>query len=834
MFQSKRMFVAAMLATGLAAVAVAPLSHAYDSSQVKCRQAISKSGAKYAKTAQKVVTNCHKSRDKSGPNSTDCNDIATADVKAKVQKAAIKFETQVLKKCATGTPGDVGYDECPLPCSSISIATFGDLVNCQTCLTRANVESMADLAYGLPQAPISDELEADCHKAVLKNAGKLYDSVLKGVGKCQYGEEKAGSEGVEDCTQTNFASLTGDAYNKAFTAILGECDAVELPSATLDACDNAASGFDLALCAADTSRGAAQDAVVNQLDLSVAGPTTTTTTTTSTTDTTTTTTNTVTSTTVPPGASHPQCPNLGELVLYSRNSNEACTSNGDCTLPRTCDTSLGRCTTMADLDSGWNGAGHNGDINDGVTARARLACPGPPSPGCGQCAVLGLEPSPGNCRCANNVQTKCDEPFAPDADDCGGATCNCFFGSPFPLAAQGTPVCVSNRFSEDITGTANPDLGSGVITAKLRTQVFLGITTDLPCPVCGGKCSNDASGCILDSDCDGGATCVQDTPGDGVRDGVCVRNPDTHVGDGTPCDIDGTNANFPAVIGNPVPGSGGAGYSIDCQPDVGKNVSGQGLRIDLTQTTGVASLSAGLDCDAGGVGTDLCPCMVCSGDQTFPCDSDSDCAALGGSCSGAPNGGGVACNSNAACTAADIGPCNNLGRCTRKTSKLCGTNADCQNQNVGPCNLQTCTADGMGSAPQPNFCTDDICTDQGGGQGTCASGPSFKFCDGLVKADGAGINSCSLNADCAGGYGNCTIETPADCFLDPIVATGVADPQFPVAGAVFCIPPTSNSGVNDSAGLPGPGRVLSQGAARTFCTSNNAVEYNPGGVPACP
>jgi hypothetical protein len=103
-----------------------------------------------------------------------------------------------------------------------------------------------------------------------------------------------------------------------------------------------------------------------------------------------------------------------------------------------------------------------------------------------------------------------------------------------------------------------------------------------------------------------------------------------------------------------------------------------------------------------------------------------------------------------------------------------------------------------------------------------------------VKADGAGINACLSNGDCGGGYGLCTIADQADCFLDPIVATGNADPEFPVAGAVFCIPPTSNSGVNSAAGLPGPGRVTSQGAARTFCASNHAVDYNPGGIPACP
>ena len=147
-----------------------------------------------------------------------------------------------------------------------------------------------------------------------------------------------------------------------------------------------------------------------------------------------------------------------------------------------------------------------------------------------------------------------------------------------------------------------------------------------------------------------------------------------------------------------------------------------------------------------GVGTDLCPCLVCSGDTTFPCSSNAECGALAGSCAGAPNGGGVTCSADPDCTSANIGPCNNLSLCNKKQSQGCATNTDCLNHNVGPCSLQTCTSAGAGITPQPNFCIDDICTDQGGGEGECTAGPSFKYCDGLVKADGQGINSCTDDA----------------------------------------------------------------------------------------
>jgi hypothetical protein len=109
------------------------------------------------------------------------------------------------------------------------------------------------------------------------------------------------------------------------------------------------------------------------------------------------------------------------------------------------------------------------------------------------------------------------------------------------------------------------------------------------------------------------------------------------------------------------------------------------------------------------------------------------------------------------------------------------------------------------------------------------------FCDAIVKSDGESAAGCLNNGDCTeGGYGLCTVQKKASCFLDPIVAQGVPDPVYPIAAATFCIPPASNSGVNSSAGLPGPGRVISQGSAKTFCASNNLVQYNPGGVPACP
>jgi hypothetical protein len=828
----RNFFVATIAASFVAAALPQAASAAFDATELKCRSTIAKSGGKYAKTVQKAITGCHKTRDKEGPNGLDCNSLGTADLKDKVPDAAVKFGTVVAGKCTAGTPGDVLYEDCPAPCAA-AINTFTNLTDCLICLTNSNEEGWAEVAYGDPTAPMADDAEAACHKSITKNGAKLFNGVIKTVAKCQANFEKNGSETVSASCVDNpgFSLLTDEAYNKARASIADACAEVSLPSATLDPCGGEITVFDLSVCVVDAARNSAQELVAQYLSLDDDGASTTTTTegpTTTTTDGPGTTT-----TTMPPADG--ACPDLGELVLFSKTTNIVCTNNADCAAPRFCNTTISRCETVAELDSGWNGAGHDSDINDQVKAMANLSCPGPAAPGCGECTVTGLSPEPGNCRCANSITTKCDEPFVADADDCGGAVCNCYFGAPFPLSSNGTPVCITNRFSADISGTANPDLGSGQIQASLRASVFLGYTTDMPCAVCGGKCSNDNSGCIFDEDCDGGATCTQDTPGDGVRDGQCIRDPNAHTSTGEPCDIDGQNASFPARLADPTPGQGGAGYSIDCQPN-SPNAAGAGLKITLSQTTGLTSLSAGLDCNAGVAGNELCPCNICNVDFSEPCDSNADCAAIYKSCQNAPHDFGVACNTNTDCTSINLGPCTGgINRCRKNTNIGCMSNADCLAQPGGTCDTQTCSGK-VGSAPypQPDFCADDICTDEGGGEGTCAAGPNFLYCDGLVKADGAGINACLSNNDCGGNYGLCTIADQADCFLNPIVAVGNADPEFPVAGAVFCIPPTSNSGVNSAAGLPGPGRVISQGAARTFCASNHAVEYTPGGIPACP
>src|SRR6185295_15218887 len=113
-------------------------------------------------------------------------------------------------------------------------------------------------------------------------------------------------------------------------------------------------------------------------------------------------------------------------------------------------------------------------------------------------------------------------------------------------------------------------------------------------------------------------------------------------------------------------------------------------------------------------------------------------------------------------------------------------------------------------------------------------GPDDRGCDAILRANGEFFIQCNSNADCAPenigvNAGNCTLSKRRECFLPTITASGTPDPDFPVGVATFCVPSTANPGINSTAGLPGPGRVVSQGATTVFCGTD---VYVPNAV--CP
>ena len=898
-----RSFLAATVAAGFFTTAL-PLtaSAAFTDVQLKCRAEVGKSGTKYVKSAVKALSGCHKKRDKDGDlTATNCNSISAADPDGKVSDAAGKFESKVTDKCTGVTASDVMFESCPAPCNGTvpAITTFEHVVDCLVCLTNSDTQSYSLEANGLPPSTPLGDADLDCHASVVKNTSKLYNAAVKSATKCQASYDE--QDDFDNCTDTGFAALTSEAYGKCIAAVEDDCSATTLPGTTIDPCGDASTPAALAACACSAARSYAQTNAQQLVELT--GPTVTTTT------------STTTSTTHEPG--DPLCPNVGQLTLFSRDTQIECDDNADCDEPRTCDTDIGYCRSQADLDSGWTGTAHNSDINDGIVAQAHLYCPGPAAPGCGECEVLGVDPEPGNCRCTNNVRTICDDPFSNSSNDCptcaGGsavagvactsntdcnfptctgrcsvnlaitcttnanctavpgagsvcstsaaanpskkcgngkfcsadpdcvgscttrAGCECFFGAPFPLNSGGTAACIVNRFANDISGTANVDLGAGEITANLRTRVYLGINQQRPCPVCAGKCSHNNALCLFDSSCGMGNTCNYDTPNDGIRDGLCNGGLNSNQS----CDASGFNATFPAITTGGVPTLPGGGYySIDCQPSTGINVSGTGLAIDLVQTTGLTSMSSNLDCDAGQPGTDLCACMQCSKNKFTSCQADADCTGEGSFCNLYNDPTTFSCDDNSDCTAVDTGLCTASSNtaCSNAVNRTCASNADCGLQPGGDCVVSTCTSSGLGVLPQPNKCNGGVCDDIGDGfNGRCATGPDQGYCDGLLRIDGRGIQSCGSNADCTNvNLGACTLSERQLCFLEPIEAQGDPDPVYPVAGSVFCVPPTENSSINSVAGLPGPGRVINQGEAKTFCASNPAVQYTPGGTPACP
>lgn len=726
--------ITVLVLAGIALDAAMPVrahAFAFTTAEQSCRDAVATSTVKLAGVATKTLVGCHKSRDRGGLTAgTDCNETTTADDGGVIVKASASLAARSTSRCATLDPGDVRYAVCPPPCSAIgNIDDFAEVAACIDCVVRDGTELLSGTCQASPAPPLAGA-ELACHDDIGRAYYKHFRITLKERRRCQ---RLAESGGASDTTTCATADLRGKIAKVAVLArdlIERSCDGADLGA--LGACSTASASA-LADCVLASSEQQAGAIFLAMYDLGGSVITTTTTTTTT--------------TTLPP--QDPLCPETVELVLHGRTG-ATCSDNADC-VAGLCDPGLGRCTTVTDLDTGWTGVSHNSDISDAAIVRARLRCPGPfdaqSSEPCGECLVIGVDSAARACRCANDNRAVCNEPFSADADDCGGATCNCYLGPPLSLSSGNTPVCVVNRLREDVRGTANVDVGSSASRIRLGSVVYLGEGLTQPCPYCTGD----------------------PIPGDGARGGTCVLGEDA----GAACDTDAVNRTFPAP--------GGDGHSLDCFPSSGKNVTGTGLKISFDQTTGTANpISATIPCFFNSF---VCHCMVCSGDSSLACDSDTVCASAGAG---------------------------------------------------------TCTTFAHGANPKPNGCTGDfVCADQGGGEGRCNQGPDSSFCDGVTTVEGNGFVSCNSNADCSASScgsvscGQCTIVERRPCFLNTIEASGVPSPGQPTTVGTFCIPPTSNAGVNAVAGLPGPGRLANAQSSTLYCASNPSVEYvaGSGGCP---
>jgi hypothetical protein len=713
-----------------------------------CRKTIAKGFGKLAATANKTIAGCHKSRNKGKiVPGTDCNDLVAADVKGKVAKAAAKLTAGVAKKCLESgdkaISGDFveSYLSCPEPCGtdlalSNPLNNLTDLGSCLACLGGDVSEGYNTQVLGSPDPlNFSSPSDSGCASAVAKGYGKLVATMVKDRTGCQKGADKTGDGDTIVCSTSDAKGKIAKALGKAEAGLDKKClaaDLVNVASCATDSMPNLKDCLEIESNAMADELFAASYALAATI-----------------------------------------CPTGVDSTLLAGVAPDG---------------TIGR----SSLKTGWSGVGHSADLPHGYKTRINVDCGVGATPPCGDCTVTGAKTTGEaaynlRCRdrpsrvcimssglCRNNISQSCSVPFGIDPSCPGTQLCDAYFfeptyctggtvpealctddsqclgcascgfgGSaipdgvcegcpgvgncdvilspPLPLSAGSVPVCVISRLDTDYSGTVNNESGSANIGIGLRSRVYTGITVTQPCPTCVGDTTFD----------------------DGVQDGTCLGGPS----DGTICDGQGEDATFGVV-------------SLDCPPDPLTNISGLGLVIKLEATTGAATLPYDNTCDAP-LDSLQCPCGTCSGDPTYPCRNDAECAAQG---------------------------------------------------------FGTCTSFGAGTARKQNACGDGVCSPDPAkpGMGYCPGGPSVTNCDGAVKANGDGYIGCKTDFDCTalnlacpgGDCGTCSLSEQRSCFLNPIALNGIADPDNPLLATTFCVPPASSVSLNDASGLPGPGRVL--------------------------
>jgi len=336
-----------------------------------------------------------------------------------------------------------------------------------------------------------------------------------------------------------------------------------------------------------------------------------------------------------------------------------------------------------------------------------------------------------NQRCTADTSVHCTNAPGGVGGPCTGlGTCEYFFGAPLSLAAGGVTTCVASQWAGGISGTFNQQSGASVGQASIISRVYNGIAIANPCPRCIGD------GFI----------------NDGVKGGSCnggARN-------GMPCDGEGPS---------PEPAFGIT--SLDCPPTAGGLIAT--LPIDLANTT--ASLTKTVDGTSptcNGEAGKRCLCGSCSGNSSFPCDHDTQCATAG------------------------------FGTCTNAAGEPRKTNA-CLDDTTTGVNEHVCAIDT--SSP---------------GEGQCAAGPITTHCH--IET----FRGCTVPADCPFAGDTCDAVN-RDCF--PGTGNGVGDAITAIGShgvprdhtntqtfaSVFCVAPTGSASVNSVAGLPGPGRLALAG-----------------------
>ncbi|MFP6598891.1 MAG: hypothetical protein VB852_00435 [Deltaproteobacteria bacterium] len=609
---------------------------AWDKGEMKCRATISKGLGKYVSTAQKAIGGCHKSRDKGKISSSkNCNDLSEADIKTKVPKAASKLRGSIhgaKSKCKDKKSGQVytnvlaNFERCPSPGQATDdggatdgIDDFGELGDCLIALANAQVQQSARDIIGLPGPSSLSKGQLKCHGTLPKAYMKYIDTVAKERGKAQAGSDKAGGTAVWSQANYDGKGKIAKALAKAMGSVDKSCSGLSLAELNaIESCGDTPQ--QIKDCVETIADKQARGLVSSQFVIA------------------------------------PRCAAKVQIKSFA---------------------GTGVQLTNTGLDTGWTGMGHGVDILDGFIGQASFT-------GCdADCRNCGVELDPdktqpwANCRCSNDYTQTCDTVAGPDADDCGGATCNCHFGPPLPLSAGGAPVCVMTNITDDLEGSVDQGTATAETTIRSSAVVRLGISQSQPCPTCDG---------------DGAAN-------DGNNGGTCNGG----SRDGQSCDV---NANHPTF----------GSVSYHCPPD-GANISGAGLNISFTITGGSVSLPFNTQCDSPFTSY-ACACAVCSGDTSLPCNSDAECSAAGaGTCTS--NGGGAnrwpnSC-ADGVCTdgVCNAGPaatfCDGMLRANGGGILACQTDGDCQALN-SECPGGDC---GSCSLTEPRSCFTDPITAEG-------------------------------------------------------------------------------------------------------------------------
>lgn len=181
-----------------------------------CRKVIGSKFSKVVQTGLGIVDACHKSQDK-GKFAGDCNDLASADLKAKLPKAEDGANKGVGKKCLAGDPVLGNYAN-------------GNPGGAFFPTAESAIESTGTALLGAPQIQ-GDKAKIKCHAAISKAAVKDVAEILKNAVKCQTGVDKLAAtfgELAGDCSVT--AATSGPKGEAAITKACGTITGADVGS----------------------------------------------------------------------------------------------------------------------------------------------------------------------------------------------------------------------------------------------------------------------------------------------------------------------------------------------------------------------------------------------------------------------------------------------------------------------------------------------------------------------------------------------------------------------------------------------------------------------------